>query len=82
MYSRQHHVPRPAKQHMKAHYSADVIVEIEGCNGNCIPMHALLDTGTSATIILREFVTQGKAKAYKSNTTTQWKTLGGTFNMN
>ncbi len=82
MYSRQHHVPRPAKRHKKAHYSADVIVEIEDRNGDRVPMRALLDTGTSATIILRDFVTRGKAKAYKSSTTTQWKTLGGTFNTN
>ena len=64
------------------HYSADVIVEIEDRNGNRVPMHALLDTGMSATIILHDFVTQGKAKVYKSSTTTQWKILGGMFNMN
>jgi hypothetical protein len=44
-------------------------------------MRALLDTGTTATIILREFV--GKVRA-KTNTKkrTKWKTLGGTFTTN
>jgi hypothetical protein len=44
-------------------------------------MRALLDTGTTATIILREFV--GKCRA-RTNTKkrTKWKTLGGTLTTN
>jgi hypothetical protein len=46
-----------------------------------VPMRALLDTGTTSTIILREFV--GKYRA-RTNTKkrTKWKTLGGTFTTN
>jgi hypothetical protein len=44
-------------------------------------MRALLDTGTTSTIILREFV--GKVRA-RTNTKkrTKWKTLGGAFRTN
>jgi hypothetical protein len=44
-------------------------------------MRAMLDTGTTAKISLREFV--GKCRA-RNNTKkrTKWKTLGGTFNTN
>jgi hypothetical protein len=46
-----------------------------------VPMKALLDIGTTATIILREFL--GKVRA-RTNTKkrTKWKTLGGTFTTN
>jgi hypothetical protein len=38
----------------------------------------LLDTGTTVTIILREFVGKGRALT-NTNKITKWKTLGGTF---
>jgi hypothetical protein len=46
-----------------------------------VPMRAFMDTGTTATIILREFVGKGR---YRTNTKkrTKWKTLGGTFTTN
>jgi hypothetical protein len=44
-------------------------------------MRALLDTGTTATIILREFVGKGRART-KTKKRTKWKTLGGTFTTN
>jgi hypothetical protein len=43
-------------------------------------MRALLDTGTAATIILREFV--GKDRAHTNTKKKKWKTLGGTFTTN
>jgi hypothetical protein len=44
-------------------------------------MRDLLDTGNTATIILREFV--GKDRACKNTKKrTKWKTLGGTFTTN
>jgi hypothetical protein len=46
-----------------------------------VPLRALLDTGTTATIILREFV--GKCRAHTIiKKRTKWKTLGGTFTIN
>jgi hypothetical protein len=55
--------PEAAQEHKPVQYTADIIVEIKNRYGTVVPMRALLDTGTTATIILREL----------------WKTLGGTF---
>jgi antitoxin component of RelBE/YafQ-DinJ toxin-antitoxin module len=44
-------------------------------------MRALLDTGTTANIILREFVGKGRART-TTKKRTKWKTLGGTFTTN
>ena len=64
---------RPAKRQKKQHYSAEIIVEIEDRNGDLVPIRALLDTGTSSTIILRQFVKRGRAKSYKGHRT-KWST--------
>jgi hypothetical protein len=44
-------------------------------------MRALLDTGTTATFILREFVGKGRART-NTNKRAKCKTLGGTFTTN
>jgi hypothetical protein len=44
-------------------------------------MRALLDTGTTATIILREFVGNGRART-NTKKRTKWKIIGGTFKTN
>jgi hypothetical protein len=44
-------------------------------------MRALLDTGTTATIILREFVGKGRSRK-NTKKITKWKTLGGTLTTN
>jgi hypothetical protein len=44
-------------------------------------MRDLLDTGTTATIILREFVGKGRARK-NTNKRTKFKTRGGTFTTN
>jgi hypothetical protein len=46
-----------------------------------VPMRALLDTGTTATIILREFVGKGRSRT-NTKKRTKWKTIGGTFTTN
>jgi hypothetical protein len=46
-----------------------------------LPMRALLDTGTTDTIILREFVGKSRECTY-TKTGTKWKALGGTFTTN
>jgi hypothetical protein len=46
-----------------------------------MPMRALLDTGTTATIILREFVVKGRVLT-NTKKRTRWKTLGGKFTTN
>ena len=68
----------PNKKAKSIHLTTEVIVEIEDRNGDKVPIKCLLDTGTSATLILRKFVARGKAKGYKGHAT-NWNTMGGTF---
>jgi len=72
------HDLRPKKKSKHTHYSADVVVEIENLEGDRVPIRALLDTGTSATIILRPFVKKGRISANKKDQM-KWNTMGGTF---
>jgi hypothetical protein len=43
-----------------------------------VPMRDLLDTGITATIILREFVGNDRSRT-NTKKRTKWKTIGGTF---
>jgi hypothetical protein len=51
-----------AQENNSVQYTADIIVEIKNRDGTVVPMRALLHTGTTATIILREFVGKGRAR--------------------
>jgi hypothetical protein len=74
------HEPEEAQENNSVEYTADIIVEINR-DGAVVPMRALLEPGTTATIILREFM--GKGRALKNTKKrTKWKTLGGTFTTN
>ena len=75
------HEPEAAAENAPVQYTADIIVEIKNRDGTVVPMRALLDTGTTATIILREFVGKGRART-NTKKRTKWKTLGGTFTTN
>jgi hypothetical protein len=75
------HEPEKAQESVPVQYTADIIVEIKNRDGTVVPMRALLDTGTTATIILREFVGKGRART-NTKKRTKWKTLGGTFTTN
>jgi hypothetical protein len=44
-------------------------------------MRALLDTGTTGTIILKELVGKGRTRI-NTKKRTKWKTLGGTLKTN
>jgi hypothetical protein len=46
-----------------------------------VPMRALLDTGTTYTIILREFVGTCRSRT-NTKKRTKWKALGGNFTSN
>jgi hypothetical protein len=75
------HEPEKAQENVPVQYTADIIVEIKNRDGTVVPIRALLDTGTTSTIILREFV--GKCRACRNKKKiTKWKTLGGTFTTN
>jgi hypothetical protein len=56
------HEPEKAQENVPVQYNADIIVEIKNRDGTVVSMRALLDTDTTATIILREFVGKGRAR--------------------
>jgi hypothetical protein len=56
-------------------------VELENRHGKRVPIRCLLDTGTSSTLILREFVKKGRAKSHKHKQV-KWSTIGGVFTTN
>jgi hypothetical protein len=45
------HEPEKAQENVPVQFTADIIVEIKNRDGTVVPMRALLDTGTTATII-------------------------------
>jgi hypothetical protein len=61
--------------------NADIIVEIKNRDGKLVPMRALLRTGTTANIILRDFSCKCRART-NTKKRIKWKTLGGTFTTN
>jgi hypothetical protein len=70
-----------AQENKPVQYTADIIVEIKNRDGTVVPMRALLDIGTTSTIILREFVGMGRART-NTKKRTKWKILGETFTTN
>jgi hypothetical protein len=67
------------KRQNTARYSAEIIVEIVDSQNNVVPIRALLDTGTSETIVLlKSFLSPTSVRGYKGSPVT-WKTLGGDF---
>jgi hypothetical protein len=57
------HDPESAQEKKtSAIYTEEIIVEIKNRDGTVVPMRALLDTGTTSTIVLREFVGKGRAR--------------------
>jgi hypothetical protein len=47
------HDPEKAQENVPVQYTVDIIVEIKNRDGTVVPMRALLETGITATIILR-----------------------------
>jgi hypothetical protein len=54
--------PETAQENKPVQYTSHIILEIKNRDGTVVPMIALLDTGTTSTIILREFVQNGGAR--------------------
>jgi hypothetical protein len=70
--------PRPTKRSKHDHYTAEIIVEVTNRDGQLVPINALLDTGTSSTIVLRHFVKKN-AVTSEPHRLQEWHTLGGKF---
>jgi hypothetical protein len=75
------HDPEEELDKKPVQYTADIIVEIKNRDGTVVPIRALLDTGTTSTIILREFVGKGRAHT-NTKKRNKWKTIGGVFTTN
>jgi hypothetical protein len=75
------HEPEEAQENVPVQYTADIIVEIKNRDGTVVPMRALLDTGATSTIVLREIVGKGRDRI-NTKKRTKWKTLVGTFTTN
>ena len=65
---------RPRVENTDNHkiYTTEILVELQNHNGEVVPIHALLDTGTSSTIILQDFVAKGRSKS-TSKKRINWK---------
>jgi len=66
------------KRRKTHHASTEVVGEVVSKKAKR-PMRVLLDTGTTATIVLREFVDSIALSKYKQPTKTKWQTMGGSF---
>jgi hypothetical protein len=55
------HEPEASQENKPLQYTAHIIVEIKNRYVTVVPMIVLLDTGTTDTIILREFMGKGSA---------------------
>ena len=69
---------QPQKRQRTGKYTGEVVVEILDRQGNLVPIRALLDTGTTSSILLRDFVRKGRASSYKGKPV-KWQTMGGNF---
>ena len=69
---------QPSKKQRTGKYTGEVVVEILDRDGNLVPIRALLDTGTSSSILLRDYVRKGRASSYKGKPI-KWQTMGGNF---
>jgi transposase InsO family protein len=67
-----------AKKAKVDHKTTEIVGEILDRKGQLVPLRILLDTGSTATILLKHFVQPGTPKAYKGQKTT-WRTMGGNF---
>ena len=67
---------RPRKRLKEGHVTTEIIGEIINNNKEITPIRCLLDTGTTATIVLKPFATT--ISKYKGSKT-KWRTMGGAF---
>ena len=69
---------RPNKWLKPTPQSTKIVGEIENREGDVRPIRVLLDTRTSATIVLKHYIMQGSQRVSR-NQKTKWTTMGGSF---
>ena len=62
------------KRRKTHHFSSEIVVDIVDWNSTLRPIRCLLDTGTSASILLKQYVRRGCSKTKKSESVkwTSW----------
>ena len=68
----------PKKRLKPTPQSTEIVGEIKNREGDVRPIRVLLDTGTSATIVLKCYVMRGLQRV-SQNQKTKWTTMGGSF---
>ena len=69
---------RPNKRLKPTPQSTEIVGEIKNREGDVRPIRVLLDTGTSATIVLKRYVMRGSQRVSR-NQKTKWTTMGGSL---
>ena len=69
---------KPNKRLKPTPQSTEIVGEIKNREGDVRPIRILLDTGTSATIVLKRYVMRGSQRVSR-NQKTKWTTMGGSF---
>jgi hypothetical protein len=68
----------PTQKTKKNHKTTEIVVEMRFKDGSVHLLRTLLDSGTSATMLLRKHVELGRISKYKGNPV-KWTTLGGVY---
>ena len=71
-------VTTPAKRVKVDHKTTEIVGEILDRKGQLVPVRILFDTGSTATILLKQFVHPSTTKVCDGQKT-QWTTMGGKF---
>ena len=58
------------KRVKRTHFSPEIVVELYDRKGKLCPIRALVDSGTTSTLLLHRYVNSNSPKAYKSPETT------------
>ena len=69
---------KPNKRLKPTPQSTEIVGEIKNREGDVRPIRILLDTGTSATIVLKRYVMRGSQRV-SWNQKTKWTTMRGSF---
>ena len=69
---------QPKKRLKPTPQSTEIVGEIKNREGDVRPICVLLDTGTSATIVLKRYVMRGSQRVSR-NQKTKWTTMAGRF---
>lgn len=71
-----YNIVRAHKRVKRAHGATELVAQVRDRYNEVVPLRVLLDSGTSASIVLEKFVRPSDVQRTKA---VRWKTMGGTF---